>query len=292
MIMPVNIYLIALISSILIIYLFVQYILNEKQIYMLKYTLYVALVMCLSVLTIPIFLIRPRNADNIRLAAMMLNPLLDRFGWKYRIENGDVFNREGACIIVANHQSSIDFIGMMKLWSKSIRYCTILAKKEIIYALPFGFTAWLAGVEFVDRQNRIRSSETMRVLAEKIREKSLKLWIFPEGKHSPIFFLTNFSLSGTRNMTDTLLPFKYGAFRLAIESQLPIIPVVFSSYHSIYNADKKTNRYYWRPGHVTIQCLEPIDTKGMTIEDDLQRLTSMTRQRMIETYAMLDKKNE
>lgn len=291
--MTVNFYLIALISSILIIYLFVQYILNEKQIYMLKYTLYVALIMFLSVLTIPIFLIRPRNADNIRLAAIMLNPLLDRFGWKYRIENGEVFDREGACIIVANHQSSTDFLAMMKLWPKYIRYCTILAKKEIIYALPFGFTAWLAGVEFVDRQNRIRSSETMRVLAEKIREKSLRLWIFPEGKHSPTLapiFLTDLSLSGTRNMTDTLLPFKYGAFRLAIESQLPIIPVVFSSYHAIYNADKKTNRYYWRPGHVTIQCLEPIDTKGMTIEHDLQRLTSMTRQRMIDTCAMLDKK--
>jgi lysophosphatidate acyltransferase len=85
-------------------------------------------------------------------------------------------------------------------------------------------------------------------------------------------------------MTETFLPFKFGAFRLAIEAQIPIVPVVFSSYQSIYNADKTTNSYYWRQGCVTIKCLEPIDTKGMTIENDLQRLTEMTRQRMIDAY--------
>jgi lysophosphatidate acyltransferase len=85
-------------------------------------------------------------------------------------------------------------------------------------------------------------------------------------------------------MTDTLLPFKFGAFRLAIESQVPIIPVVFSNYQSIYNADKASNSYYWRHGCVTLKCLEPIDTKGMTIESDLQRLTDITRQRMIDAY--------
>jgi len=85
-------------------------------------------------------------------------------------------------------------------------------------------------------------------------------------------------------MTDTFLPFKFGAFRLAIETQVPIVPIVFSSYQSIYNADKAMNSYYWRPGCVTIKCLEPIDTKDMTIENDLQRLTEMTRQRMINAY--------
>ena len=291
----VNFSLIAFISSILIIYLLVQYILNEKQIYLLKYILYVALIMFWSVMTMPIFLLRPRHADNIRLAAIILNPMLDLFGLKYRIENEEVLKREGPCVIVANHQSSIDFIGMMKLWPNSIRYCTVLAKKELIWALPFGFTAWLAGVEFVDRQNRIRSSETMRLLKKKVQEKSLRLWIFPEGRLSYLAqhqFILDVDLLGTRNMTDTLLPFKYGAFRLAIESQVPIIPVVFSSYQSIYSADKTSHTFYWRPGSVTIRCLDPIDTKGMTIENDLQRLTAMTRQRMIEACAMMEKKNE
>lgn len=88
-------------------------------------------------------------------------------------------------------------------------------------------------------------------------------------------------------MNETFLPFKFGAFRLAIEAQVPIVPVVFSPYESLYNADKKTNKFYWRRGCVTIRCLEPIDTRGMTIEKDLQRLTDLTRQRMIEEYGKL-----
>jgi lysophosphatidate acyltransferase len=85
-------------------------------------------------------------------------------------------------------------------------------------------------------------------------------------------------------MSETFLPFKFGAFRLAIEAQVPIVPVVFSSYKSIYNVDKPSKNYYWRRGCVTIKCLEPIDTKGLTIENDLQQLTEMTRQRMIDAY--------
>jgi lysophosphatidate acyltransferase len=121
---------------------------------------------------------------NIRLASSIVNPIFNLFGIKYRIENAEVLDKEGACVIVANHQSSIDFIGMMKLWPEHIRYCTILAKKELIWALPFGLTAWLTGIEYVDRKNRERSSETMRLLTKKVQDKSLRLWIFPEGNYS------------------------------------------------------------------------------------------------------------
>jgi lysophosphatidate acyltransferase len=93
-------------------------------------------------------------------------------------------------------------------------------------------------------------------------------------------------------MSDTFLRFKFGAFRLAIDAQVPIVPVVFSDYRSIYNADKETNSYYWRHGCVTIKCLEPIDTKGMTIEKDLQRLTELTRQRMIDAYQTIHTIND
>ncbi|UJR09656.1 hypothetical protein I4U23_013890 [Adineta vaga] len=248
------IYPIGFISTIILIYFLTKYILNEKQLYVLKYILYVGYVMLISVVIIPVFIIRPRDAFNIRL---------------YRIENAKVLDREGPCVIVANHQSSIDFIGMMKLWPEHIRYCTILAKKELIWALPFGFSAWLAGLEYVDRKNRDKSTETMQHVTKKVQEKSLRLWVFPEG---------------TRNMTETFLPFKVGAFRLAIQAQVPIVPVVFSSYKSIYNADKATHSFYWRHGCVTIKCLESIDTKGMTIDRDLSRLIEITRQRMIDAY--------
>ena len=89
-------------------------------------------------------------------------------------------------------------------------------------------------------------------------------------------------------MGDTFLPFRYGAFRLAIEAQVPIVPLVFSSYKGLYNVDKSTTSYYWRSGCVTIRCLEPIDTKGMTLDDDLHRLTELTRKRMLDAYLAIE----
>ena len=130
----------------------------------------------------PLFFLRARNASNIRLAALLLNPFLRLFGIKYRVENSEFLDKEGPCVIVANHQSSIDFIGMMHLWPEHVRYCTILAKKELLYTGPFGSSSWLAGLEFVDRKNRQQSSEKMRHVMNKIKNKSLRLWIFPEGK--------------------------------------------------------------------------------------------------------------
>jgi 1-acyl-sn-glycerol-3-phosphate acyltransferase len=98
-------------------------------------------------------------------------------------------------------------------------------------------------------------------------------------------------------MTETFLPFKFGAFRLAIEAQVPIVPVVISSYKPIYNADRQANVYYWRHGSISVTCLEPIATTGMTIDNDLHRLTDMTRQRMMIAYENLvtlpdDKKDQ
>lgn len=178
-----SIFIIGVILMIIAIYLLVQYILNERQLYKIKYTLYASLVMLFAIILPPIYLLRPRNALNIRLAAILLNPLLRLFGLKYRVENAQVLDKDEPCVIVANHQSSIDFIGMMHIWPEHVRYCTILAKKELIWAGPFGPSSWLAGVEFVDRKNREKSSETMRHITKKIKDKSLRLWIFPEGRY-------------------------------------------------------------------------------------------------------------
>ena len=164
-----------------LLYLLVQYVLSEEQVYRVKYTFYVMIVMFLAVVFLPIFLLRVRNALNIRTASRFLNPIFRLFGIHYRVEHAEVLDTDEPCVIVANHQSSIDFIGMMHLWPEHVRYCTILAKKELVWALPFGFTAWLAGVEYVNRKNRDEARKTMHDLTEKVRSKSLRLWVFPEG---------------------------------------------------------------------------------------------------------------
>ena len=98
------------ILSLCIIYLFAQYVLNEKQIDKLKHTLDVTHIMLLSIVVIPLFSIRPSNALNVCLAAIILNPILNLYGIKYRVENAQILDKDGPCVIVTKHQSSLDLI--------------------------------------------------------------------------------------------------------------------------------------------------------------------------------------
>ncbi|KAL4706827.1 hypothetical protein ACJJTC_010061 [Scirpophaga incertulas] len=96
-----------------------------------------------------------------------------------------------------------------------------------------------------------------------------KIWLFPEG---------------TRNKDFTkLLPFKKGAFNIAVAAQVPIIPVVFSPYYFI-----NRNKYIFNKGHVIIQCLEPVPTQGLTMED-VPDLIERVRNIMDAVYKELSK---
>ncbi|CAF0880069.1 unnamed protein product [Didymodactylos carnosus] len=209
------------------------------------------------------------NPDHFHLNNSLTSPMNGGQRGTYNLENKHFLHIDGPYIVVANHQSSIDFIGMMNLWTDHIKYCSVLAKKELLYAGPFGVTAWLAGVEFINRMNSKQAAITMKSIMEKIKLKNLRLWIFPEG---------------TRNMDDEFRPFKSGAFRLAIQGQIPIIPVVFSSYKEIYSPNK--SNLFWKNGVVTIRCLEPIETKHMTM-DDFPQLTTTVREKMMKEFNML-----
>ncbi|CAG5018800.1 unnamed protein product [Parnassius apollo] len=96
-----------------------------------------------------------------------------------------------------------------------------------------------------------------------VKEKT-KIWVFPEG---------------TRNKHCTsFLPFKKGAFNMAIAAQVPVIPVVFSPYYFI-NYEKSI----FNKGHIVIQCLDPIPTKGLNL-DDVEKLTNQVREKMVTVY--------
>lgn len=75
-----------------------------------------------------------------------------------------------------------------------------------------------------------------------------------------------------------MLPFKKGAFFIAINSQLPITPIVYSHYHFL---DHKQKRF--DPGEIIMTVLPPVLTKGMTIEE-LPELMERVRMAMMEVY--------
>lgn len=89
---------------------------------------------------------------------------------------------------------------------------------------------------------------------------------------------------GTRSYYDKpdLLPFKKGPFHLAIQAQVPIIPIVVANYSNVLNTKKKI----FRPGSIPVRVLEPISTKGLS-KVNMPGLLEETRRKMLETLQEL-----
>lgn len=152
---------------------------------------------------------------------------------------------------------------MFDLWPV-MQKCTVVAKRELFFAWPFGLAAWLCGLIFINRMQSERARDALHKASDSIKSKKTKLWIFPEG---------------TRRNTGQLHSFKKGAFHVAIDAQIPILPVVFSSYKTFLD-DRNKNL---NSGHVIITTLPPISTVGKT-KDDLEDLMQRTYNAMNQVF--------
>jgi 1-acyl-sn-glycerol-3-phosphate acyltransferase len=111
-----------------------------------------------------------------------------------------------AAIFVGNHTSLLDPpLVIATLPSRPV----FLVKKELAYVPVLGWIIWLAGFIFIDRSHRSRALAGLKDAARRIREGQ-SLAAFPEG---------------TRSRDGRLLPFKKGAFALAMESGVPVVPL-------------------------------------------------------------------
>lgn len=110
---------------------------------------------------------------------------------------------------------------MCELWP-TWHKCVSIAKKGLIWLFPFGPAAYLAGTIFIDRNQTSSAKSTMVKVGQNMKTEQNKVFMFPEG---------------TRNKGDQLLPFKKGAFHIALLNKVPIIPIVIGPYHFIN--DKK-----------------------------------------------------
>lgn len=84
----------------------------------------------------------------------------------------------------------------------------------------------LSKTVFIDRANRATARAAFDGAAQTMRKDRQSVFIFPEG---------------TRSYSEQpeLLPFKKGAFHLAIQAQVPIVPVVVANYSNVLNVKKK-----------------------------------------------------
>ncbi|XP_023211360.1 1-acyl-sn-glycerol-3-phosphate acyltransferase alpha-like [Centruroides sculpturatus] len=191
----------------------------------------------------------------------LINPV---FSFHWEIQNPDRIIKDQSAVIVCNHQSALDVIGMMHIWP-FFHPCLPVLKQELFWSGPFGIFCWLAGCVFLNRSNSEEARKLLNAKMNEMKEKKIKCWIFPEG---------------TRNNEGHILPFKKGAFHIAVQSQLPIIPIVYTPYSKFYNPRERK----FETGKTTITVLQPISTNGLTI-GDIPMLTERVRNLMIEEFS-------
>lgn len=135
-----------------------------------------------------------------------------------------------------NHQSAADFFIIIKLLRKDF---TGVAKKEL-EKTPIGPIFKALGAIYIDRSNKAKAIEAMKPAVDALK-KGTSVAIAPEG---------------TRSGTAELGPFKAGAFHLAMQAGVPIIPIVIKN---AYMAVSKGSPML-RPTHIEVVVLDPVET--------------------------------
>ncbi len=211
--------------------------------YSIRVSLSFVILALISLALIPMVIIRPRHRNNMGDVSSTVVKIMKVFwGVNYEYENEERLTPKQTSIIILNHQDSHDMFFAVS----AIRRGTVsLGKWEVIYIPFIGQLFYLAGNIMIKRSNKEKAQKALSIAAKKIVDSNLSLMIFPEG---------------TRNWGKPL-PFKLGAFKLAIEAGVPIQPVCFSL------RDKTMDYSQYRSGTIKVKCLEPISTKGLTQDD-------------------------
>jgi 1-acyl-sn-glycerol-3-phosphate acyltransferase len=140
-------------------------------------------------------------------------------------------------IYMPNHQSNFDIPVLLGHLAVQFRW---LAKMELFKVPIFGHAMRKAGYISIDRNNRESAFESLETAAEKIKN-GVSVLIFPEG---------------TRSRDGKLQPFKKGGFIMAIDSGVPIVPVIISGARTIMTKGK----FRVNPGQIRMSIQQPIDT--------------------------------
>ena len=153
-------------------------------------------------------------------------------------------------VVVANHESFADML-LLCLLPWEMKW---LSKVEIMWVPLLGWLMWAARDVGVKRGRAASARLAMAACRERLAGR-VSVIIFPEGTRSP---------------TDQLLPFKDGAFRLAIEAGVPILPL------AIYGTRNAIARHDWRinPATAVVEVLEPEPTTGVDQHELKQRVRS------------------
>jgi 1-acyl-sn-glycerol-3-phosphate acyltransferase len=178
---------------------------------------------------------------------------------KVNIKGRDKVDPLQSYVIVANHQSLIDILILYGYLGMDIKW---VMKQELRSVPVLGYAAKLMGHILIDRSNSGAAYASINNARQKINN-GMSVVFFPEG---------------TRSRSGEVKNFKKGAFRLAQELGLPILPVAIHGSSNILPSDTVD----LMPGNVTLEFCDPIPTTGLD-RSDITKLTRQARQTIWDT---------
>ncbi len=180
-------------------------------------------------------------------------------GVKLNVTGAENVNAQRPAVFLFNHRNNFDVFMVAALVRDN---WTGVAKVELERNPLVGPLGKLMDAAFIDRADSTAAVAALQGVEEAAR-KGLSILVAPEG---------------TRTDAETVGPFKKGAFRIAMATGLPIVPIV------IRNSDSVAGRGSYRlsPGTVDIAVLAPIDVRGWTV-DDLPERIEQVRKLYVET---------
>ncbi len=187
---------------------------------------------------------RDRQTALMVAAAISSELALAGAGVSLQVEGQENLWLSRPAVFVFNHQSQLDVVILAALLRRDF---TGVAKKELAKDPTFAAMGWLADVAYVDRTDTGAAREALAPALASL-ESGTSLVIAPEGTRSP---------------TPRLLPFKKGAFHLAMQAGVPMVPVVIRNAGEIM----PSRSMILTPGTVHVQVLEPVSTADWTTDN-------------------------
>jgi lysophosphatidate acyltransferase len=133
---------------------------------------------------------------------------------------------------------------------------------------------WASKTVFIDRANSKNARAAFDGAAKHIRDERQSVFIFPEGTRSYY------------NKPD-LLPFKKGAFHLAVQAQVPIVPIVCANYRDVLTMKGGWKKWSFKSGRIPVKVLRPIKTEGLKA-DSVEEISRWCRDDMLRTIKEMD----
>lgn len=172
---------------------------------------------------------------------------------KVSVRGRENIDKRTSYVFVANHQGAYDIFSVYGYLGHNFKW---MMKKSLHKIMLVGYTCQKCGHIFVDRSSPTAIRRTIETAEKRLRD-GMSLVVFPEG---------------ARTFTGKMGPFKKGAYQLALEFHLPLVPVTIDGSFDIM----PRTRYVPRPGRIVLTIHKPIAPPAD--EADRAEVIEQTRQ--------------